>query len=501
MEQPAVSITPPTGRTAAEWSAAFREDFAAAADALRALHHTLDSGANAWISRIDAGRLETEIDRLRALPPQLPLYGAPFAVKDNIDAAGWPTTAGCPDFAYQPAASAGAVTRLEAAGAVLMGKTNLDQFATGLAGTRSAYGAVANPFNRDYVAGGSSSGSAVAVAEGRVPLALGTDTSGSGRIPAGFNNLVGLKPTLGRCSRQGIVPGCLSLEGIAIFALTPDDAATALDVVEGHDPSDPWSRSVPSPEPPPELPIRLAIPRSAEWFGDHRAELAWLGALAGVESMGMKLQPVDFTPLFELASLLYHGPWVAERHAALGPFVQARPESVHPIVRSIILRGGRFSASEAFQAQHRRKELLRDVQALFERHDALLVPTSPTHPTLAAVAAEPLEQDSRLGRYASFVNLADGCAIALPAGFRADGLPFGITLIAPAWRDRSLLAWARAWQRHAPWLRGATGIPAPMPPEAAGTPGTAGTRPASPGPYLRLPPRRGRQQQSFPLDN
>jgi allophanate hydrolase len=489
-----------TGRTVAEWTSAFRGDFASGAQSLRSLCESLDPGSTAWISRVAPERLEQEIRRLRDQSPALPLYGVPFAVKDNIDAAGWPTTAGCPGFTYHPAKSAQAVARLEAAGAILVGKTNLDQFATGLAGTRSPYGAVRNPFNPAHVAGGSSAGSAVVVAEGLVPLALGTDTAGSGRIPAGFNNVVGLKTTRGLCSKQGVVPACPSLDCIAIFALTTEDAGTALDVIGGFDPQDPWSRQEPAVESAPGIPRSLAIPRSAEWFGDNRAELAWLGALGRIEDMGMALHAVDFGPLFELASLLYHGPWIAERHAVLGGFIEARPEAVDPLVRAIVTRGREFSASDVFAAQQRRQELLREVQHLFSHYDALLVPTAPTHPTLAAIANEPLEQDSRLGRYASFVNLADCCALAVPGGFRVDGLPFGITLIAPAWRDRSLLEWAGAWQRHAPWLRGATGIPAPH----AAVPGeNAPTNPrlAVAGPYRRVPRGIGRQQQSQPLDN
>lgn len=486
---------PSTGRTLAEWVAAFRSDFAAAAASLRALRENLDTGSSAWISRIPAQRLEEQLRRLQGLPSSLPLYGVPFAVKDNFDAAGWPTTAGCPGFAYHPANSAPAVTRLEAAGAILIGKTNLDQFATGLAGTRSPYGAVANPFNRAYVAGGSSAGSAVVVAEGLVPLALGTDAAGSGRIPAGFNNVVGLKTTRGRCSKQGVVPACPSLDCVAVFTLTADDAAAVLDVIEGYDLDDPWSRPDPTTDSAPSIPKSLAIPQSTEWFGDYRAELAWLDTMARMEDMGMALHAVDFTPLFELASLLYHGPWVAERHAALGGFIEARPEAVDPVVRSIIARGREFSASEVFEARQRRQELLREVRALFARHDALLVPTAPSHPLLTAIADEPLEQDSRLGRYASFVNLADCCAVAVPAGFRVDGLPFGISLIAPAWQDRRLLAWARAWQHHAPSLRGATDIPAP----SAGVPPTPvipKPRLAIAGPYWPLPRHGGWQQQS-----
>ncbi len=490
-----MSSLPSTGRTLAEWTAAARSDFAVAAESLRALREHLDTGSNAWISRIPAERLEAQIRRLQKLPSSLPLYGVPFAVKDNFDAAGWPTTAGCPGFAYHPAHSASAVARLEAAGAVLVGKTNLDQFATGLAGTRSPYGAVVNPFNRAYVAGGSSAGSAVAVAEGLVPLALGTDAAGSGRIPAGFNNVVGLKTTRGRCSKQGVVPACPSLDCIAVFALTADDAGAALDVIDGYDPDDPWSRPDPTTDSAPSIPKSLAIPQCIEWFGDNRAELAWLGTMARMEDMGMTLHAVDFTPLFELASLLYHGPWIAERHAAIGGFIEARPEAVDPVVRAIIARGREFSASDVFEARQRRQELLREVRPLFALHDALLVPTAPGHPLLTAIAGEPLEQDSRLGRYASFVNLADCCALAVPAGFRVDGLPFGISMIAPAWQDRRLLAWARAWQRHVPTLRGATGIPAPS---AGVPPAPAITKPrlAVAGPYRPLSRHSGWQQQS-----
>lgn len=491
-----VCSVPSRGRTLTEWTTAFRNDFAAAAESLRVLREQLETGANAWISRITPGRLERELRRLQSQSPTLPLYGVPFAVKDNFDAEGWPTTAGCPGFAYHPGHSAHAIARLEAAGAILVGKTNLDQFATGLAGTRSPYGAVTNPFNPAYVAGGSSAGSAVVVAEGLVPLALGTDTAGSGRIPAGFNNVIGLKTTRGRCSKQGVVPACPSLDCLAIFALTADDAGTALDVIEGFDPDDPWSRPDPTTDSAPAIPRHLGIPRSTEWFGDNRAELAWLGTMARMEDMGMTLHAVDFTPLFELASLLYHGPWIAERHAALGGFIEARPEAVDPVVRAIIMRGREFSASDVFAARQRRQELLREVRSLFTRHDALLVPTAPGHPLQAAIENEPLEQDSRLGRYASFVNLADCCAVAVPAGFRVDGLPFGISLVAPAWQDRRLLAWTRAWQHQVPSLRGATGIPAPNPGEP---PTLAITKPrlAVAGPYRSLSRHSGWQQSQL----
>lgn len=437
----------------AEWRGRFIEDFEEAAGALRTHLAAIAPDDLAWIARIDAKALELEFERLKGLSFELPLYGVPFAVKDNIDAAGWPTTAACPEFAYLAEKDATVVARLRGAGAILIGKTNLDQFATGLVGTRSPYGEVPNPFNPDYISGGSSSGSAAAVARGQVAFALGTDTAGSGRVPAGFNNIVGLKATRGALSTKGVVPACASLDCVSIFALDLNDAETVLSVAAGFDETDPWSRQAPAPITN-VTPQRLAIPMEPEWYGDEQQAAAWQAALNEAEAAGFELIPTDFSPLFEMAALLYEGPWVTERWVAVGDFIQQKPEAVNPVVRGIIEQGQGFSAADQFRAEYRREALLKTIARMFTQVDALLVPTSPTFPSRAAVAAEPVKRNSELGRYTNFVNLADLSALALPAGFRADGLPFGITVIALAWQHQGLLNFGSRWQQQLPWSAG-----------------------------------------------
>ena len=456
-------MTKATTETAgvAMWRERFRQDFDTAAKIFRA--HILAIGDEdvAWIHRIDEAELTAAISRLKALPSELPLYGVPFAIKDNIDAAGWPTTVACPDYRYIAKEDATVVARLRAAGAILVGKTNLDQFATGLVGTRSPYGEVPNAFNPDYISGGSSSGSAVAVARAQVAFALGTDTAGSGRVPAGLNNIVGLKPTRGALSTRGVVPACASLDCVSIFAMNLDDAEAVLKVAMAADESDPWSRTAPD-RIPQTLPQRLAIPSNPMWYGDDQQEAAWEAALDAAKAAGFELLEIDFAPFFELAALLYEGPWVTERWVAIGEFISEKPQAVHPVVRGIIEQGKHFSAADQFRAEYRREALLKTIHKVFETIDALLVPTCPTFPSRKAVAAEPVVRNSELGRYTNFVNLADLCALALPAGFRTDGLPFGITLIAPAWQHHALLAWGSRWQRQHPWTQGVSGVPAPL---------------------------------------
>ena len=436
----------------AAWRDGFRHDFEAMAAKLYA-HHAAIYDDSAWIHLCNKSELAGELKRVQALPDDLPLYGVPFAIKDNIDAAGWPTTAACPEYAYTAEKDATVVARLRAAGAILIGKTNLDQFATGLVGTRSPYGEVPNSFHPEYISGGSSSGSAVAVARGQVVFALGTDTAGSGRVPAGFNNLVGLKPTRGALSTRGVVPACASLDCVSIFALDLNDAETVLQVAAGFDEADPWSRQMPAAMRS-TMPQRLAIPMEPEWYGDEQQAAAWQDAIGEAAAAGFELIPTDFSPLFEMAALLYEGPWVTERWVAVGDFIQQKPEAVNPVVRGIIEQGLGFSAADQFRAEYRREALLKIITKMFEKIDALLVPTTPTFPTLAAVAAEPVKRNSELGRYTNFVNLADLCALALPAGFRADGLPFGITVIAPAWQHAALLDFGSRWQQQMPWQAG-----------------------------------------------
>lgn len=446
------------GWTIDQWLAAYRDQGLAPRAALQSLRAQLNSDDAAWIYIVSAAELDRQIDALAHLgdSASLPLFGVPFAVKDNIDVAGIPTTAACPAFTYIPDTDATSVARLKQAGAIVLGKTNLDQFATGLVGTRSPYGAVPNAFNADYVSGGSSSGSATTVARGLVPFSLGTDTAGSGRVPAGFNNIVGLKPTKGRFSTSGVVPACRSLDCVSVFALTVDDAETVASVMEGFDPTDGYSRLAPAAATYFSATPRFAIPASPNWFGDTQAEAAWLETLKLMSAAGVELVTVDFAPMFALAQLLYGGPWVAERHAAIADFMQAHAADMNNVVRGIIENAVNFSATDTYRAEYRRADLAREIQLLMGDVDALLVPTSPRHPTIAEVAADPIGVNSQLGTYTNFVNLADCSALALPAVMRADGLPFGITLIAPAWQDAALAAFGKKWHSSVNLSLGAT---------------------------------------------
>ena len=431
--------------TLADWRAAYAAGARPAA-LLGALLARMAPDDPAWIARLDAAGLATELARLDGLDPaQAPLWGIPFAVKDNIDAAGWPTTAACPAFAHTAEADATVVARLRAAGAVLVGKTNLDQFATGLVGTRSPYGEVPNAFDAAYVSGGSSSGSASVVARGLVPFALGTDTAGSGRVPAGFNQLIGLKPTPHRLGMQGVVPACRTLDVVNVFALTLGDAAEAAAIIDGPDAGSPLPRPVLQPAWLPERP-RIGIPAVPELDAALGYPAPWAAALARARALGAELVPVDFGPLFAVASLLYDGPWVAERYAAIRPLMDEQPDALDPVVREVIGQARRFDAAQAFEARYRLDALARAAATLWQGLDALLVPTAPTHPTLAQVAAEPIARNSALGRYTNFVNLLGWSALALPSGFTAAGLPFGITLIGPGGADAALAQWGQRWE-------------------------------------------------------
>ncbi len=439
-----------TGWTITEWLAAYRHQGLDARAALHSLRDQLSSADTAWIYIVSAAELDAQLDTLAldnksADAKHLPLYAVPFAVKDNIDVAGIPTTAACPAFTYIPEQDATSVARLKAAGAIVLGKTNLDQFATGLVGTRSPYGAVPNSFKPEYVSGGSSSGSATTVANGLVPFSLGTDTAGSGRVPAGFNNIVGLKPTKGRFSTKGVVPACRSLDCVSIFSLTLDDAELVASLIEGFDAADGYSRKAPAAATYFSAAPRFAIPAEPNWFGDVQAKAAWELTLEKIRALGAELIAIDFTPMFNLAQLLYGGPWVAERHAAIGEFMQDHASEMNDVVRSIVEKAVNFSATDCFRAEYQRADLARLIQTLMGGFDALLVPTSPRHPTMAEVAADPIGVNSQLGTYTNFVNLADCCALALPAAVRGDGLPFGITLIAPAWQDAALVAFGKKW--------------------------------------------------------
>jgi allophanate hydrolase len=440
------------------------------------LSRIAETGAQpVWISVLDRAALDARLERLEArrqAGEPLPLYGVPFAVKDNIDVAGLPTTAACPAFAYNPERSAAVIERLEAAGAVPLGKTNLDQFATGLNGTRSPYGAPSSVFDPAYISGGSSSGSAVAVAAGQVSFALGTDTAGSGRVPAAFNNIVGLKPSRGLLSNRGLVPACRSLDCISILAGSCADAATVLAVAEGFDPEDSLSRRRPTA--PASLPadFRFGVPAGPlDFCGDKESERLFGEAVARLESLGGRRVSIDFTPFAAAARLLYQGPYVAERLAALRAANFTDWAAMDPTVAAIIRGAERFTAVDAFQAHYDLAALIRATEPAWASMDCLLLPTAPTIFTHRELREDPIGRNSQLGIYTNFVNLMDLSAIAVPAGSRGDGLPFGVTLVAPAFAEPALLPLADALHRGLPDPRwGGTGEPLPPggPPKPAG---------------------------------
>jgi len=391
-----------------------------------------------WISRFDRAKLRVlaeDSDRRGSLA------GIPFAIKDNIDLAGLETTAACPGFAYRPARSAFVVQRLLEAGAIPVGKTNLDQFATGLVGVRSPYGVARNPFNPDFLPGGSSSGSAVAVAAGLCSFALGTDTAGSGRVPAAFNNLVGLKPSRGLLSNSGLVPACRSLDCISIFSRTVADAAAVFSVAAAFDPADPFARRAHPPAGFAPAKPRVGVPRAdqLEFFGDMGAAALYAKAVAHWQSLGAELVETDISCLLDAARLLYDGPWVAERYAAIRDFIEKQSQSLHPVTRQIIGGAATQTAVSAFEALYRLEEYKRRAGELFASADFMLLPTTPTVYRVDEVLADPVRLNSRLGYYTNFMNLLDLCGIALPAGFLPNGLPWGVTLAAPAFHDDRLL--------------------------------------------------------------
>jgi allophanate hydrolase len=407
---------------------------------------------------------EAETMAARKDASQLPLLGVPVAVKDNIDMLGLPTTAACPAFAYSPSFDATAVARLRAAGAIPIGKTNLDQFATGLVGVRSPYGIPRNPLRAELMPGGSSSGSAVAVAAGLVPLALGTDTAGSGRVPALLNNIVGLKPSLGMISTAGVAPACRTLDCVSIFALTTDDAVTALAAMTGPDAADPFSRDRPLGEIT-ELPLnlRLGIPKSGQliFFGDRAQEAAYRDALKRFVALGATLVEFDMEPLYETARLLYEGPWVAERYLVIRNLLASSPDAIHPVTREIIAPGARLTAAETFSALYRLQGMRKIAERILANFDAMVLPTTPTVYSIAQVLADPVLLNSRLGTYTNFVNLLDLCGLALPASFRSDGLPFGVTLLAPAGRDALLASIGRVFHADTKLNIGANNVAQP----------------------------------------
>jgi allophanate hydrolase len=434
----------------------------------RVLAEEAQGAASAWISRLPDDALLAAADacdaRLAAEGPAVfdaqPLFGLPFAVKDNIDVAGLATTAACKSFAQGPAAAhALSVQKLVDAGALPVGKTNLDQFATGLVGTRSPYGAVPNSFDPALVSGGSSSGSAYVVATGQVPFALGTDTAGSGRVPAGFNNIVGLKPTPGRIGTRGVLPACRSIDCVSVLALTVADAAELLALMEGPDPLDAYSHFEAGPA---QLPARLRVgipsrPIFSAPEGSSGYRTLFADACAHLQSLGHDVVPLDFDPLHATAELLYGGPWVAERHAVVQPLLDRDPQAFDPAVRQVVEGARKFSATDAFRGLYALRDAQRDSAATWQQVDVLMVPTAPGHPSLADVAADPLGANAALGAYTNFVNLLGWSALALPFAFTPAGLPFGVTFIGPAAHDAALARFGQAWQARRGLPLGATG--------------------------------------------
>ena len=423
-----------------------------------------------WIHRVPRQELLARAAELEKRGAEgLPLYGIPFAIKDNIDLGGHPTTAACPDFRYLAKQSAPVVERLLAAGAIALGKTNLDQFATGLVGVRSPYGVPGNSFDAEFIPGGSSSGSAIAVASGLASFSLGTDTAGSGRVPAAFNNLIGHKPTCGLLSTRGVVPACRSLDCVSIFALTAGDACAVLRAARAYDAADPYSRRAPEfgrPGTPQSFAgCRFGVPRreQLEFFGNADAAKLFQQAVDRLAALGGERIEVDFAPFFATAHLLYDGPWVAERYVAIREFIEKHAASLHPVTRTIIGGAVKFSAADAFAAYYRLKELQRAAAPVWDAVDILVTPTAGTVYRIAEVEADPIRSNSNLGHYTNFMNLLDLSAIAVPAGFLGNGLPFGITLIAPAFADEALCALGDVAHRAMVTTIGATGLPFPIP--------------------------------------
>jgi allophanate hydrolase len=405
---------------------------------------------------LDQGR---QAEKRRTAGEFQPLYGVPFAVKDNIDVAGVPTTAACPAFAYVPERSAPVVQRLIGAGAILIGKTNLDQFGAGLAGDRSPYGVCRCVFDSNYISGGSSSGSAVAVAAGMVSFALGTDTAGSGRVPAGCNNIVGLKPTPGLLSTEGVVPACPSLDCVSIFALTLSDASAVMKVAAGSAAPDLQATSSLASNGSSHLDLVFAVPREEdlEFFGDQGQSTTFREALERLCEMGARRIAVDFRPFREVGKLLYEGPWLAERLASVEAFLSEHADSVHPVTKAILAKGAAFSAVDVFKARRRLGHLAKACLAVFEEAEVLVVPTLPAFPRVVEVQEDSAGWSKRLGIYTNFVNLLGLAAVAVPAGFTVRGLPAGITLVGPGDSDRRLAELGSTWQQCCRLPLGASG--------------------------------------------
>jgi allophanate hydrolase len=424
-----------------------------------------------FIHLADKADLMAQGAALGAFDPEAkPLWGIPFAVKDNIDVAGMPTTAACPAYAYSPEKDATVVALLKAAGALVVGKTNLDQFATGLVGVRSPYPIPRNAVDPSLVPGGSSSGSAVATARGIVSFALGTDTAGSGRIPAGLNNIVGLKPTIGALSASGVVPACRTLDCVSIFALTVEDAYRVLQIAARQDAGDPYSKAVEIPplgKRPPVLSVGIPASSDLKFFGDTAMADGFDTALKILEKLGCRLVEIPFADFYATADLLYEGAWVAERYAAIADFFAAHEMSMHPVTRQIIGGARKLSAADAFKGLYALQAYKAKLKPVIASVDIICVPTAPTHYSVDAVLADPIASNSRLGTYTNFVNLLDMCGIAVPAGRRSDGLPMSITLLAAAGRDALTATLAHDIQAVSSTTLGATGWTLPASPAIA----------------------------------
>jgi allophanate hydrolase len=423
-------------------------------DLIEGLIDRLDAATDpaVFITRATPDQLRAAATTLMARAPEpnsLPLWGIPFAIKDNIDAEGFPTTAACPAFAYEPQADAVVVQRLRAAGAIVVGKTNLDQFATGLNGTRSPYGAPRSVFDADYVSGGSSSGSAVAVASGLGAFALGTDTAGSGRVPAAFNNLVGIKPSPGRVPNTGVVPACRSVDVVTVMALNVADGIAVRQVMDGFDAGDPFSREPTTVGLPPRPRVGVLTDKDREFFGNTAYAALYDEAIERARNLGAEIVAIDYAPFRDAAALLYQGPWVAERLAAIQPFFEASADQMDVTVRSIIAGAKKFSAVDAFNGRYELGRLRQLTLHEWAKVDMLLLPTSPDIQTVEAMRADPIALNSRFGLYTNFANLLDCSAIAVPAGFTAAGLPFGVMLVAQQDRDDALALFAAAMHRAA----------------------------------------------------
>lgn len=417
----------------------------------QSFHETKDS---AWIAIATEAKIAEQLKNLDQLlvnktMAHLPLYGVPFAIKDNIDAAGWETTVGCPDFAFEPKKNATVVEKLLNAGAILVGKTNLDQFATGLVGTRSPFGAVPNTFDPSYVSGGSSSGSASVVARGLACFSLGTDTAGSGRIPAAFNNIVGTKPTPGLVSTEGVFPACKSIDCVSIMTLTAADADMVLNVMKSneHDRAQ-EAQFHPTPKPLYNFikPIRIGLPISCQFLDDGQYQKAFAKAIENAKGLEVEFVAVDIDPFVKAGKLLYDGPWVSERFAVTEDFLKSNPDSFDVSVKQIIESGAPYTAAQGFRAIYQLKDLEIEAKKAWAQCDVIMVPSAPNHPTIEDLKNHPIIKNSELGMYTNYVNLMRLCAVAVPAGFTEMGMPFGVTLLAQEGSDNALIKLAAQWQ-------------------------------------------------------